>query len=463
MKPKLVFDLNKLKGSKTMEVYEGSVGKISKSICDRRDYMALDSGKGVYIKDPDGNEYLDFRASGCAANTGYCHPKVVEAIKRQAEKLTCHSFGIVTNSINNELAEKLIRITPGEHEKKVWFGCTGSDANDLIYRLVPEYKKRNWIITFAGSFHGTTMGACSLTGFRFPTPVRPCPGVIKAPFAYCYRCPFKLEYPKCGLLCADYLEEHIMGERNAYPPEDVAAIHLELIEGDSGIIVPPDDWVIRIKRICDKYDILFTVDEVRTGVGRTGKWFAANYFDHLGIVPDLIAIGKALTSGVPLSAVVGDPDILDFDRGSTGFALGGSPIPVEAANATIDVIDEEGLNGNAYKMGELIRGRFKELQKEYEIIGDVRGRGLFNGVELVRDRKTKEPASMETRKIVFRCWQLGLHIGKVGTYTNVLDVTPPLIITQEQVENGMDIVEQAMRDVLDGRVSDDTIAKLVSQ
>jgi len=462
MKPKLVFDLNKLKGSKTMEVYEGSVGKISKSICDQRDYMAFDSGKGVYIKDPDGNEYLDFRASGCAANTGYCHPKVVEAIKRQAEKLTCHSFGIVTNRINNELAEKLIRITPGEHEKKVWFGCTGSDANDLIYRLVPEYKKRNWIITFAGSFHGTTMGACSLTGFRFPTPVRPCPGVIKAPFAYCYRCPFKLEYPKCGLLCADYLEEHIMGDRNAYPPEDVAAIHLELIEGDSGIIVPPDDWVIRIKRICDKYDILFTVDEVRTGVGRTGKWFAANYFDHLGIVPDLIAIGKALTSGVPLSAVVGDPDILDFDRGSTGFALGGSPIPVEAANATIDVIDDEGLNGNAYKMGELIRGRFKELQKEYEIIGDVRGRGLFNGVELVRDRKTKEPASMETRKIVFRCWQLGLHIGKVGTYTNVLDVTPPLIITQEQVENGMDIVEQAMKDVLDGRVSDDAIAKLVS-
>ena len=235
-----------------------------------------------------------------------------------------------------------------------------------------------------------------------------------------------------------------------------------MIEGDSGIIVPPDDWVIRIKRICDKYDILFTVDEVRTGLGRTGKWFAASYFDHLGIVPDLIPIGKALTSGVPLSAVVGDPDILDFGRGSTGFALGGSPIPVAAANATIDVIDDEGLNGNAYKMGELIRGRFKELQKEYEIIGDVRGRGLFNGVELVRDRKTKEPASMETRKIGFRCWQLGLHIGIVGTYSNVLDVTPPLIITQEQVENGMDIVEQAMRDVLDGRVSDDAIAKLVS-
>ena len=233
-------------------------------------------------------------------------------------------------------------------------------------------------------------------------------------------------------------------------------------EGHGGMIVPPDEWVISVKRICEKYDILFTVDEVRTGLGRTGKWFAADYFDHLGIVPDLILLGKALASGVPLSAVVGDPDVLDFGRGSTAFALGGSPIPVAAANATIDVIDDEGLIDNAYKMGEVIRGRFKELQKEYEIIGDVRGRGLFNGVELVRDRKSKEPASMETRKIVFRCWQLGLRIGLVGTYSNVLDVTPPLIITQEQAENGLDIIEQAMRDVLDGKVSDDAIAKLRS-
>jgi len=462
MKPELGFDLSKLKGSKTMEAYEGRLGKIAKSIAEQRDYMSSDSGKGVYIKDPDGNEYLDFGASGCVANTGYCHPKVVEAIKRQAERLTCHSFCSVNSRINNELAEKLIRITPGTQEKKVWFGCTGSDANDLIYRMIPEYKKRKWIITFSGSYHGATTGSYSLSGYKFPTLVRPCPGVIKAPYAYCYRCPFKLEYPECGLRCADYLEEHIMGDRNAYPPEDVAAIHLELIEGDGGMILPPDEWVIRVKRICDKYDILFTVDEVRTGLGRTGKWFAVDYFNHLGIVPDLIPIAKALTSGVPLSAVVGNPDVLDFGRGSTGFALGGSPIAVAAANATIDIIDDEGLIENAYKMGEIIRGRFKELQKEFEIIGDVRGRGLFNGAELVRDRKTKEPASMETRKIVFRCWQLGLRIGLVGTYSNVLDVTPPLIITQEQAEYGVDIIEQAMRDVLDGKVSDDTIAKFMS-
>jgi len=463
MKAEVVFQLDRINDSKTGEAYEKRARTIGKSLSLQSHYMAVDSGKGVYLKDPDGNKYLDFSASGCVANTGYCHPKLVEAIKRQAEKLTCHCLCDVTSRINNELAEKLIHITPGHPEKKVWFGCSGSDANDFIYKLVPEYKKRKWIVTFFGSYHGSTMGAYSLSGFAFTkTHISPCPGVIKAPYPYCYRCPFKLEYPKCGLACADYLERYILGNHSIIPPEEVACIHLELIEGDGGMIVPPDEWVLRVKRICEKYDILFTVDEVRTGLGRTGKWFAAGYLEHLGIEPDVMVLGKPLASGLPLSAVVGNPEILDFAQGGNLYTLGGAPIPVAAANATISVIGDEGLIDNAYRKGKVIRDRFRELQKEYEIIGDVRGRGLFSGVEFVKDRKTKEPASVETHKMVFRCWQLGLQMGFVGTYFNVFDVTPPLIINQEEVENGLDIIKQAMRDVLDGKVSDDAIAKFAS-
>ncbi len=457
MKPKLVFDLDELAGSRTLEVHEEDMNNVASSLYIRLTYMSFDEGKGVFIKDPSGKEYLDFSASGCVANTGYCHPKVTEAIKKQADKLTCHCLSTVTNKINNELAKKLIRITPGKSEKKVWFGCTGSDANDLVYKMVPEYKKRKWIITFLGSYHGQTMGAYSLSGHKCMTLFRPCPGVIKVPYPYCYRCPFDLQYPRCGLSCVSYLEDQVLG--CACPPEDVACIHLELVQGDSGIIVPPNEWVLRVKRVCEKYDILFTVDEVRTGLGRTGKWFASDYFDQQRIIPDLIIIAKPLASGLPLSAVVGTPGVLDFAPASNLYTLGGSPLPVAAANATLNIIEHEGLIKNAYVMGNLMRIRFKELQKEYEIIGDIRGRGLFTGVELVRDRQTKKPARKETHKILFRCWQLGLNMINVGTYSNVFDVTPPLIITKEQLEMGLEIIEQAIKDTMGGKVADTDIEK----
>lgn len=457
MKSKLVFDLDKLASSQTFKAYKEDLENIASSLYIRLHYMSFDKGKGVFIKDPDGNEYLDFTSSGCVANTGYCHPRVVEAIKKQAEKLTCQGFCLVPNKINNELAKKLIRITPGKSKKKVWFGCTGSDANDLVYKMVPEYKKRKWIVSFTGSYHGQTMGSYSLTWHQCATLFRRCPGVMPAPYPNCYRCPFGLEYPKCNLCCANYLEEHIL--RTVCPAEDVACIHLELIQGDGGHIVPPDDWVIRVKRICEKYDILFSVDEVRTGFGRTGKWFATDYFDKWKLTPDLMILGKPLASGVPLSAVVGLPGVLDFAPASNLYTLGGSPIPVAAAIATIDVIEQEDLARNAYIMGELVRNRLKELQKEYEIIGDVRGRGLFSGVEFVKDRKTKEPAGKETHKMLFRCWQLGLNMLNVGTHSNVFDMTPPLIITREQTEKGLQIIEQSIKDVLAGKVSDATIEK----
>ncbi|MHB1416688.1 MAG: aspartate aminotransferase family protein, partial [Chloroflexota bacterium] len=381
-------------------------------------------------------------------------PRVVEAISKQAAKLTHNCFTLFSNEPTVALAERLVELAPGDFPKKVWFGLSGSDANDAIYKLTRRATGRERIVTFIGSYHGQTMGAYSLSGHKAESAFVGLPGVVKVPYAYCYRCPFGMTHPSCRMQCLRFIEETIFN--TICPPEDVAGILVEAIQGDSGIVVPPDEFLTGLKAMAERYGMLFMVDEVRTGLGRTGKMFA---IEHTGAIPDLITIAKPLGSGVPISACVARSDILDTLEGSHLLTTGGSPIGSAAALTTLDVIRDEGLMARAEETGEYLRRGLCELQKEHEIIGDVRGRGLFTGVEMVRDRVTKEPADTETHKICYRAWRLGLVLIFCGTYSNVLDIVPPLVLSHEQVDRGLEILDQAIRDVSKGLVSDEEISQ----
>ncbi|MEM3549859.1 MAG: aspartate aminotransferase family protein [Candidatus Bathyarchaeia archaeon] len=411
--------------------------------------MVVESGLGSIVTDLDGNNYIDFQAGAAVANIGYCHPKVVKAVEEQMKKLTHNCFALFSNQITVKLAEKLVEITPGNFPKKVWFGLSGSDANDCVFKLARFSTKRDRIISFLGSYHGQTMGAYSLSGHKAESHFLPFPGVIKVPYAYCYRCAFKMKHPDCGLQCIKFIEEHIF--TSICPPEDAAGILVEPIQGDSGMIVPPDDFLLELKRICEENGMLFMVDEVRTGFGRTGKMFAIN---HLALEPDLIVMAKPMASGFPISACVARAEILDSPIGSHLLTTGGSPIGAAAALANIQVLMEEKLCDKAARTGAYMLKRLEEMKEGHELIGDVRGKGLFIGVEFVRNRKTKEPASIETHKVCYRAWEYGLILVFNGTFSNVLDIVPPLVISKNEVDRGLDILEAAITDVEKGKVPD---------
>lgn len=416
--------------------------------------MAIERGFGSRVWDADGREYIDWQAGAAVASTGYCHPHIVAAIGAQAAKLTHNCFTLFSNEPTVALAERLVALTPGEFPKKVWFGLSGSDANDAIFKLTRRATRRERIVTFMGSYHGQTMGAYSLSGHKAEAAFLPFPGVVKVPYAYCYRCAFGLAYPACQLQCLRFIEDAVFN--NICPPEDVAGILVEPIQGDSGIVVPPDEFLLGLKAIADRFGMLFMVDEVRTGLGRSGKMFA---IEHLGIAPDVIAIAKPLGSGVPISACVARAEVLDTLEGSHLLTTGGSPLGAAAALATLEVIASENLVDSAAEMGDYLRRGLRELQDRHEMIGQIRGRGMFTGVELVRDRETKEPADTETHKVCYRAWELGLVLIFCGTYSNVLDIVPPLVIDRNEIDRGLEILDRALTDVREGRVPDEAISK----
>ena len=436
-------------GPKASELIQRDEKVIGRATYIRFYPMVLEGGVGSTVTDIDGNKYIDFQAGAAVANVGYCHPKVVKAVEDQINKLTHNCFALFSNQITVRLAEKLIEITPGNFRKKLWFGLSGSDANDCLFKLSRYSTKRKRIISFLGSYHGQTMGAYSLSGHKAESHFLPIPGVVKVPYAYCYRCPFKMEHPECDLQCISFIEDHIF--KTICPPEDVAGILVEPIQGDAGMIVPPDEFLRELKRISDENGMLFMVDEVRTGFGRTGTMFAIN---HLGLEPDFIAMAKPMASGFPISACVARAEILDSLMGSHLLTTGGSPIGAAAALATIEVLEEENIYERAERMGNYLRGRLEEMKERHKLIGDVRGRGLFIGAELVKDRKTKEPAPVETHKVCFRSWEYGLVLVFNGTHSNVLDIVPPLVTSREEVDKALEILERAITDVEEGTVPD---------
>ncbi len=404
--------------------------------------LVVDYAKGMYVWDVDGKQYLDFTAGIAVCATGHCHPEVVRSAEEQAEKLIHMSGTDFYYPSQIKLAEKLAEIVPGAPNRRVFFCNSGAEAVEAAIKLSRWYKRRPYIIAFYGAFHGRTCGALSLTCSKivhkkFFSPLLPC--VIHTHYAYCYRCPFNLKYPECDFACVSFIEDEIF--KKLVSPEEVAAVFAEPIQGEGGYIVPPPGFFERLKKLLDKYEILFVDDEVQAGMGRTGRMFGIEHWD---VIPDIVCIAKGLASGFPIGAMVARKSIMSWERGAHASTFGGNPISCEAALATIRLL-ENGLVENAEKMGNYLIEKLKEMQKNYEIMGDVRGKGLMVGVELVKDREKKTPAKEECDKILQKCFEKGLLLLSCGE--SVIRFMPPLIVEKEHIDKALEIFEEVLKSI----------------
>jgi len=405
--------------------------------------LVVESGRGCIVRDVDGNEYIDFNSGLVCLSVGHSHPKVVAAIKNQCDRFLHYSNTDFFYAEVINLAEKLAEITPGNFDKKVYFGNSGAEAVEAAVKLAKWHTRKQRFIAFTSAFHGRTIGALSFTASK-PTQRRYffplMPGVTHVPFPYCYRCPFKLTYPDCHYWCIDFIDEFVL--QKYVPPEEVAAILLEPIQGEGGYVVPPPEYFQRLKKLADKYGILLIDDEVQAGMGRTGKWFA---IEHWGVEPDILCSAKALASGLPLGATIAKSKIMDWVGGSHASTFGGNPLSCVAANAVIDVTREERLLENATVQGAYIMKRLEELKQQTEIVGDVRGKGLMIGMEIVENKETKKPAPKKAAEIMKRSWKRGVAVITCGVST--IRIAPPLNITRELVDATLEILGDVVKEV----------------
>jgi 4-aminobutyrate aminotransferase len=411
------------------------------------------SASGVRMTDVDGRSYLDMTGSGGVAQTGYGHPTVRDAIvaaldRQHTAMLCCHSYAAAT-----DLAERLCALLPGDFEKKTWFGTTGSDANDCLARLLPLATGRRRLVSFVGGYHGTTSGSAALSGHQAQAAVIGGGHVTKVPYPDPYRC---LHGPcsrdGCSLKCLEHVERYALGAVS--PAADTAAIVIEAVQSDGGEVVPPANFLPALRELCDRHGIWLVFDEVKIGLGRTGRIFA---FQHSGVIADAVTLGKPLGGGLPLSAVVGRRELLDADTYSL-FTLGGSPVPVAGALATLDVLDTDGLVANAADRGRQLLAGLEAIAGRSRLIGDVRGSGLILGVELVRDRATREPAPVDAHRLVYRLFELGVLAIYSGLHGNVIELTPPLVLSAADVDEFLAVFERALADVEAGGFDDAKLA-----
>lgn len=405
--------------------------------------LVIESGKGCIVKDVDGNEYIDFNSGIACLNVGHNHPRIVDAIKNQCEKFIHYSNTDFYYREVVNLSEKLSEITPGKFRKKTFFGNSGTEAIEAAIKLSKWHTRKHRFIAFIGAFHGRTLGALALTASKpvqsryfFPM----LPGVTHVPHPYCFRCPFKLSFSDCDYWCIDFIDEMVL--KKYVPPEDVAAIVFEPIQGEGGYVVPPPEYFQRLKKLADKYDLVMIDDEVQSGMGRTGHWFA---IEHWKVEPDIICIAKSIASGLPLGATVAKAELMDWESGTHASTFGGNPVSCTVALAVIDVIKEEKLLENATKQGNYVMKRLEELKDDCETVGDVRGKGLMIGVEIVEDKETRKPRADEAKEIMLRCWKRGVAMVTCGIST--LRIVPPLTITRELVDAGLEIVEDVIKEV----------------
>ena len=405
--------------------------------------LVAESGAGCFVKDVDGNEFIDFNSGIAVLAVGHSHPRVVKAIREQAEKLIHYSWTDFYYKPLIDLGEQLTKITPGSIAKKVFYSNSGAEANEAAMKMARWHTRKPLFLAFASSFHGRTFGTMALTSSKpvqrrhfFPL----LPEVTHVPYPYCYRCPFGLTYPQCNMWCVDFIEEEVL--KKYHPAEDTAAMFVESIQGEGGYVVPPDDYFQRLKKLLDKYDILMVDDEIQSGMGRTGKWFA---IEHWGVTPEIVTVAKAIASGLPLGATIAAAELMDWEGGSHANTFGGNPVACAAALQVIDIIKEERLLENAARQGTYLMKRLKEMQQKYPLIGDVRGKGLMAGAEFVKDPETKEPAPKELEEVMSKCFKRGLAIITSGKST--MRFAPPLIITHEIIDEGLEIFEEAVKEV----------------
>ncbi len=408
--------------------------------------VSIAESRDAVVKDVDGNVYIDFTSGIGVVSLGHCRQEIVETICEQAGRLIHSCIHVANYEPYLKLARRLTEITPGGFKKRAIMLNSGAEAVENAVKIVRQHTGRPGIISFENSFHGRTYMAMTLTGKWDPYKVGfgPfVPGVYMTPFAYCYRCPFRLEYPGCGLACVHHIEKSIL--KTQVPPGEVAAIIAEPVQGEGGFIDPPPDYFKEIKKICDDHGIYLIIDEIQTGFGRTGKMWA---IEHYGVEPDLITMAKAIASGLPLSAVVARDELMkDVYPGSLGGTYGGNPIACATALKVIEIIEREKIVERAASLGRKLRKRLDELKERYEVIGDVRGKGPMLAMEFVKDRETKEPYPEAASKVLKGALAEGLLTLKAGLYGNCVRLHPPLTIDDELLEKGLTILEDAIKEI----------------
>jgi 4-aminobutyrate aminotransferase/(S)-3-amino-2-methylpropionate transaminase len=401
----------------------------------------------AWLEDVDGNRYIDFAGGIGCANAGHRQQAVVEAIREQLDKYLHTCVQVTPYEGYIQLAERINEVTPGKFAKKTLFLNSGAEAVENAVKIARAYTKRPAIIAFEDAFHGRTMMTLALTSKTHPYKAgfAPFPGeVYRVPFAYCYRCSYNLKYPSCDLYCARHLEDTF---KRVVANEEVAAVIAEPVLGEGGFIAPPPDYFELLIDLCHKHGILFIADEVQSGFGRTGAMFAS---ERYGIEPDLIVTAKSLGGGLPLAAVTGRAEIMDAPGpGGLGGTFAGNPLSCAAASATLDLFEKTNLLTRANELGDRFQRRAREWQRRWPIVGDVRGLGGMQAIELVKSQETKTPAADETKQITQYCYEHGLITITAGSYSNVIRVLVPLVATNEQMDEGLGVLESALAAVCD--------------
>jgi 4-aminobutyrate aminotransferase / (S)-3-amino-2-methylpropionate transaminase / 5-aminovalerate transaminase len=436
----------------TIQLKTSVPGPKSKALSERRNsavprglshatpvYVA--KAEDAWIEDVDGNRYIDFAGGIGCLNVGHRNERVVKAVRGQLDKFMHTCVQVTPYEDYVRLAERMNAAVPGNFDKKTFFVNSGAEAVENAVKIARAYTKRPGIIAFEDGFHGRTMMALALTSKTHPYKAGfgPLPGdVYRIPYAYCYRCSYSLKYPSCDLFCARHLEDTF---KRVVAAEDVAAVIAEPVLGEGGFVVPPRDYFKLLIELCHKHGVLFIADEVQSGFGRTGNLFASEYY---GIEPDILVTAKSLGGGLPLAAVTGRAEIMDAPGpGGLGGTFAGNPLSCAAALAVFEIFEQGDLLERSRDLGARFQQRAKEWQGRWSIVGDVRGLGGMQALELVKSAETREPAPEETKKITQYCYEHGLITITAGSYGNVIRVLTPLVITDEQFDEAMDVLEAA--------------------
>ena len=403
----------------------------------------------AWIEDVDGNRYIDFAGGIGCLNVGHRREPVVAAVREQLDRFLHTCVQVTPYEGYIRLAERMNDVTPGKFPKKTLFLNSGAEAVENAVKIARALTGRPGVIAFEDAFHGRTMMGMALTSKTHPykSGFGPLPGdVYRIPYAYCYRCSYGLQYPSCELFCARHLEDTF---KRVVGAEDVAAVIAEPVLGEGGFVVPPPDFFRVLIDICHRHGVLFIADEVQSGFGRTGALFAC---EHYGIEPDLLVTAKSLGGGLPLAAVTGRAQIMDAPGpGGLGGTFAGNPLSCAAALAVLDLFEREDLLTRANHLGRLFQKRAREWQRRWSLIGDVRGLGGMQAIELVKSTGSREPAAHEAKQIVQHCYEHGLIVLTAGSYSNVIRVLVPLVVTQDQMNEGMDVLESALQAVCDNK------------
>ena len=446
----------------TIQIKTAIPGPKSKALAQRRTDAiprGLSIGTPVYVakaedawlEDVDGNRYLDFAGGIGCLNVGHRRQSVVDAVKGQLDRFLHTCIQVTPYESYVRLAERMNQAVPGKFPKKTLFVNSGAEAVENAVKIARAHTGRSGIIAFEDAFHGRTMMTLALTSKTHPYKAgfAPFPGdVYRIPYAYCYRCSYSLKYPSCDLFCARHLEDTF---KRVVASEDVAAVIAEPVLGEGGFVVPPKEFFQVLMEICHKHGVLFIADEVQSGFGRTGRLFASEYY---GIEPDILVTAKSLGGGLPLAAITGRAEIMDAPGpGGLGGTFAGNPLSCAAALAVLDIFEHENLLARANEIGDQFQTRARQWQKRWPMVGDVRGLGGMQAIELIRGADTREPAAEETKRIAQYCYEHGLITITAGSYSNVVRVLVPLVVTEQQLDEGLDVLESALQTVYEGSKS----------